>query len=403
MNSPLIRIQRFLLLVVLSFFCTSAFGQDGEALFKSNCASCHYANAEKLIGPGLKDVHKRRPEDWLIKWIRNSQAVVKSGDPYAVALFKEYNGAVMTSQNLSDAEIKAVLKYVKDFKDPVAVTPGPEAGKPEEQGFPWLLLTVTAILIFLAISLSKIQKSLESALRTKEGIPHPVVLRGKAFYKTWIRSNKKLIAAIIVIGGLIGSVQGWYALKDVGVTQGYEPEQPIKFSHKLHAGDNGIDCKYCHSGVEKSKHANIPSAILCMNCHKGIKKGPKYGSEEINKIYAALDWDGSKYGPNQKPIQWVRVHNLPDLAYFNHSQHVVAGKVECAQCHGKVEEMEVLKQDQPLTMGWCIDCHRTTEVAAAGNGYYDEKTLENLHKQYGKDAKINVEKIGGTDCARCHY
>jgi len=205
----------------------------------------------------------------------------------------------------------------------------------------------------------------------------------------------------LILLAIIGLVQGWYALKGLGVTQGYEPDQPIKFSHKIHAGDNGIQCLYCHSGAEKSRHANIPSANVCMNCHKYISKGPVTGDVEIKKIYAAVDWDGSKMGPNQKPIQWVRVHNLPDLAYFNHAQHVNVGKIDCAKCHGDVQKMDVLAQDQPLTMGWCIECHRTTEVQMKDNGYYTG-LHEELTKKYGTD-KITVDKIGGLDCQRCHY
>ena len=193
----------------------------------------------------------------------------------------------------------------------------------------------------------------------------------------------------------------WLAL---GVYEGYQPAQPIKFSHKLHAGDNGISCVYCHSGATKSRHANIPSANVCMNCHKAVKKGPKYGEKEIAKIYAALDYDPKtqKYGPDQKPIQWVRVHNLPDLAYFNHAQHYNVGGIECQTCHGPVEEMEELYQHAELTMGWCIDCHRNTEVNVEGNEYYTA-LHEEFKEKHGADALFTVEEIGGLECARCHY
>jgi hypothetical protein len=141
-----------------------------------------------------------------------------------------------------------------------------------------------------------------------------------------------------------------------------------------------------------------------MNCHRYIQEGPLTGKEEIAKIYAALDFDPAtgQYGPNQKPVQWVRVHNLPDLAYFNHSQHVAVAGIECQSCHGPVEEMDVLRQHAPLTMGWCIQCHRDTEVNMEGNGYYEE-FHKKLVEQHGADAKITVETIGGTECIRCHY
>jgi Cytochrome c7 and related cytochrome c len=209
---------------------------------------------------------------------------------------------------------------------------------------------------------------------------------------------------MLLIGAFWGGVKGWNALAGIGIQQEYAPEQPIRFSHKLHAGQNGISCVYCHSGAEKSRHANIPSVSVCMNCHKYVQEGPQYGKEEIKKIYAALDYDPAtqQYGNNPKPVKWIRVHNLPDLAYFNHSQHVKVGGIECQTCHGPVEEMEVVKQQSPLTMGWCINCHRTTEVKMDGNAYYTE-LHDKLKKQYGPGAKITVDKIGGLECARCHY
>ena len=166
-----------------------------------------------------------------------------------------------------------------------------------------------------------------------------------------------------------------------------------------------ISCIYCHSGAERGKTAGIPSANVCMNCHKFVRKGPTTGTEEIAKIYKALDYDPDKgtYGPNQKPIQWVRVHNLPDFAYFNHSQHFVVGKIACQTCHGPVQDsMTVAMQYSPLTMQWCIDCHRVTKVKMAGNGYYNDLHKKLLNK-FGNDSLITVETIGGLECARCHY
>ena len=213
-----------------------------------------------------------------------------------------------------------------------------------------------------------------------------------------------MIAVALVIGAVWGSIEGWNALAGIGISQGYKPEQPIKFSHKLHAGQNGISCVYCHSGALKSKHANIPSVNVCMNCHKYVQEGPVYGKEEISKIYAALDYDPDtqEYGPNQKPVQWIRIHNLPDLAYLNHAQLFVVGKIECQTFHGPIEQMEVVEQHSPLTMGWCIECHRETEVCMEGNEYYTG-LHEKLKEKYGADSKITVEHIGGLECARCHY
>jgi hypothetical protein len=195
------------------------------------------------------------------------------------------------------------------------------------------------------------------------------------------------------------------AMMGVGVTTNYMPEQPIAYSHKIHAGDNGIDCNYCHSGARNSKTAGIPSANVCMNCHTYISSGTNTGETEIAKIYDAIGFDVNTRsyieGYEQKPIKWVRIHNLPDLAYFNHSQHVTVGKLECQECHGPVEEMDVVWQENDLTMGWCIDCHRETEVKMEGNDYYTSMH-EKMKEKYAGE-KITVDKIGGLECGKCHY
>ena len=199
--------------------------------------------------------------------------------------------------------------------------------------------------------------------------------------------------------GIVAFVFGIFVLKtvidglyQVGIQQGYAPTQPIAFSHKLHAGQYEIDCNYCHTGVTKSKNANIPSPSICMNCHNAILKGPTGETKEFEKIYAAIE--------NNQPIEWVRVHNLPDLAYFNHAQHYEVGNIECQTCHGPIEEMEVVQQHSNLTMGWCIDCHRTQAISTKDNEYYDK--LVEVHSQTSKNPMI-VEDIGGLECAKCHY
>jgi len=399
----------FLLIAVFLFLpAVSVVAQpDGKALFDANCKQCHTTTEANLIGPGLQGIDQRRDMDWLIPWVKNSQAMIKSGDDYAVALFDKFKKVVMPSQSLSDEEITAVFAYVKAEGEKVAEVKGPvpgEAAKAEEKGGPWTLILVFFALLGLALILNRVKRGLEHAVLAKEGKPIPEKLAPKVATKRWIRGNKKLIAVLLLVLTAWSSYKGWYALAGIGIQQGYEPDQPIRFSHKIHAGQDKIDCKYCHSSAEKSKTAGIPSASVCMNCHRYIQEGPVTGKTEIAKIYAALDYDpaSGEYGPNKKPIQWVRIHNLPDLAYFNHSQHVAVAKLACQTCHGPVEEMDVVKQFSKLTMGWCIDCHRTTEVNMADNGYYTEfhKKLVEMH---GADAKITVESIGGTECIRCHY
>jgi cytochrome c2 len=405
-----------LLPFVIFFFIISTLNvvaQDGEAIFKTSCLQCHSVGKGVVTGPDLKDVHKKKPQDWLIKWIRNSSAVIKSGDPYAVELFKKFNGTQMPEQALTDDEIKAVLVYIKtegDKAPPPPPTAGPgtttATGDTSTSTSPTTLLLIIAVLFTLAYALAKVRKSLISAVRQKEGLaPLPERTTGGQI-KHWIRTNKRSVALIIILLVLIGSKFAWDDLMQIGVYEGYQPEQPIAFSHKIHAGDNAINCVYCHSGAEKGKVAGVPTANVCMNCHKFIKQGTITGTEEIAKIYKALDYNPETqvYGNNPKPIVWTRVHALPEHAYFNHSQHVVVGKVQCQTCHGPVEEMTVAKQFAPLTMGWCVECHRTTEVQMAGNPYYD-KIHANLVEKFGDSdhAKLTVDKIGGTNCSRCHY
>ena len=189
--------------------------------------------------------------------------------------------------------------------------------------------------------------------------------------------------------GFKAVINGLYS---VGVQQGYAPKQPIAFSHKIHAGQYEIDCKYCHVGVMKNKSATIPSVNICMNCHNQIKTGTITGDAEIGKIVKAYE--------TNKPIEWVRIHNLPDLAYFNHAQHVNVAGVECQTCHGPIETMDVVRQHSLLTMGWCIDCHRKTDVNTKGNAYYDN--LVEIHNQ-SKKTPMKVEDIGGLECSKCHY
>lgn len=398
------------------------FAQDGAKLFKGNCASCHKPTDQKLVGPGLKGIRSRWPDEAkLISWIKNSSEFLKTGDAYANKLYEEYGKAGMPAQALSDAEIIAIIDWSDKGGDAPATPAATEAGAgaattgasaadkaADSTTYTYVILGIAALLLVLISVLGSVKKSLESLVNDKNGVViKPVPVRNSVQkFNYWASQNKKLVAIICLILITWVSKIGWDQLMGIGVYEGYAPEQPIKFSHELHAGQNKIACVYCHSGVEKSKHANIPSANVCMNCHAYIQEGPNYGKEEISKIYAALDYNPETrvYGPNQKPIEWIRVHNLPDHVYFNHSQHVKVGKIECAQCHGAIDSMAVVKQNSPLTMGWCIDCHRKTEVKVEGNGYYEE-----LHKKFKEDPKykkgdpFTVEKIGGLECSKCHY
>lgn len=388
----------------------------GEALFTANCKQCHQVH-KKVIGPALAGVTDRLEVSWLIPWIRNSQKVIASGDPYAVALYEEYGKAQMQSFNLSDDEIMSVLAYVKaetvkgppQEAAPVATTDGTDAAagsSTADSGYLTAVLVVlVVVLVLILIVLGLIVSVLTKYLKEQKDLDaaDAEVVNQRVDMMAFFKSNAFLGTVVFVFTAIVLKtlIDGAFT---IGVQQGYQPTQPIAFSHKLHAGQYEIDCNYCHTGVRKAKSANIPSANICMNCHSIIKNvGGEAGvSAEIKKIYAAVDFnpETGEYGNNTKPVEWVRIHNLPDLAYFNHAQHVAVGNLECETCHGPITEMDVVYQYSNLTMGWCINCHRETEVNTKDNAYYDK--LVKLHKEKSKEP-MKVEDIGGLECAKCHY
>ena len=372
---------------------------NGRVLFEENCSICH-AIDEKIIGPPLRDVHKRRPEAWMIRFIRNSQKVIQSGDEYAVQLYEEYGKTQMTAFDFSDEEILSIIDYIKSESEKsleVTDSAGTSMETPSIHSdtrtpaylffiIGGIFLLLVLFLVILSIVLMLLRRSIADD-KTLAPEAREEALEGVNWRK-FLSSYGLVGFAVFLLCAVLFKmvIDGLYT---VGVQQYYEPTQPIAFSHKLHAGTHKIDCNYCHTGVRKSKHANIPSANICMNCHNEIKKD----SPEVQKIYTALS--------TNTPIEWVRVHNLPDLAYFDHAQHVAVGKVACQTCHGPVEEMEVVYQHANLTMGWCVNCHRETAVQTKDNQYYER--LLQFHEEKGIKAAMNVQDIGGLECARCHY
>ncbi|WBA40190.1 c-type cytochrome [Hymenobacter canadensis] len=377
----------------------------GDALFKGNCAQCHAIN-DVVVGPALAGITKRRPVSWLIPWIKNSSKVVASGDEYAVKIYNQYQKQQMPSFQLSDTEITSILAYVTAEEGKSAGAPGaatnikpgdgtetPGAATAEADGGKYmdvLLIVLVVVLIVLVVTLVIIANIMKDVLRGRKDLDgrDVEVLDQRTDWSKLYKSPvlRGIAGVVFVLAILYTSVQG---AMGVGLTQGYQPTQPIAFSHKLHAGENQINCAYCHTSVYKSKSANIPSANICMNCHSQIKTE----SAEIKKIYRAIE--------KKQPIQWVRVHNLPDLAYFNHSQHTQVGGIECQTCHGPIQNMEVVYQYSALTMGWCINCHRETPLNTKGNGYYNN--LVKLHDSANGAAPFTVSSNGGTECSKCHY
>ena len=373
----------------------------GKTVFNANCKTCHKLD-QKYIGPALRGATDRNSAAWVKTWIKNSQAVIASGDAYAVALYKEYNNSIMPSYAfLSDTELDGVLAYIEygDKVDPAAAAaPGAPAATAAGSGIPNEYLSIiVGVLVFILLLILIVLGLIVTVLTkyiNKQDLPDEdkEFVSQKTNYSKIFKSDAViiLVTTLVIAFTAKTAIDGLYS---IGVQQGYAPAQPIAFSHALHAGQYEIACQYCHTGVEIGKSANIPSANICMNCHTHIQNvGGKEGiSPEIQKIYNAVD--------NNQPIEWVRVHNLPDLAYFNHAQHVAVGGVECQTCHGPIQEMEVVGQHSTFTMGWCIDCHRQTEIATEGNVYYDK--LVQLHST-SKDA-LKVKDIGGLECAKCHY
>lgn len=408
--------------LMLFFAVTMAHAQDvkeGETLFKSKCTTCHGVT-KKLVGPALAGMSERHSEEWLISWIKNSQAMIASGDETAVQLFAEWNNLVMTSfTDLSDDQIKSIIAYV-DAEEAKAAAPadggsggGGAVQSSDANTFTILGLVAIAVLaIVVIVVLNRVIRTLEKVIENNQMAIEEARAKNERhtegrfskFAKAFVRNKKLFGFAILMVVALL-CVWGWNVMWNVGVHTGYQPVQPIKFSHQVHAGVNQIECQYCHGGAYKSKNASIPSANVCMNCHNTVTASDHYDGEispEIAKIYKALDYDPDTrvYGDNPTPIEWVRVHNLPDFAYFNHSQHVSVAGLECQTCHGPVESMEEVYQYSPLTMKWCVDCHRTTEVNT-DNAYYDQ--LIEAHEKLKKGEKMTAAMIGGLECGKCHY
>jgi cytochrome c551/c552 len=444
-NMPVTKRLSMLKALALTLLCSlalSGFSQDGETLFKQNCASCHKVDKDGT-GPWIKDARVRWSENseegMIYEWVRNSTKVINEGDAYANSLFKKW-GTIMTPMpSLSNEDIDKIFDYVDTYVPSVPVgSPGDgvAGGVAKDTG---LSLWVYALLIFLlivAIAATSIRRQLQKADNAANGIETPDTTY-KEEVKAWVLNNKAfsfIMALLIILGGLSFLISSggsnFGSLFGIGVYEGYKPEQPIAFSHKIHAGDNGIDCRYCHNSAEKSKHSGIPTVNVCMNCHKDIREGKITGKKEIAKIYEAIGFNAETgmYDPNAErtPIIWTKVHNLPDLAYFNHSQHVNVADVDCQQCHGDMKKETVARQmpiaelnalegnidlgnKNTLTMGWCIECHAQSEVSVKDNGgYYEEihKRLLNdkeLYKQYLEDGKISVSELGGWECGKCHY
>jgi cytochrome c553 len=391
------------------------FAQDGQTIYKTYCASCHKPDKD-FTGPALKGAREREPsKDWVYKWVPSTTTMVRT-DPYAMQLFAKFGSVMTPFPDLKKADIDAVLDWANKYEPPAATggAANGAGGKGASEDDNSLLYGVlTLILAIIALILLQVNSNLKKLSDEKQGIrtPNPV-----PFYR-----NKAYLLLGVIVLFLIGGYYTIEAAIGLGRNKGYQPVQPIYFSHKVHAGTNQVSCLYCHSGAQDSKHANIPSVNVCMNCHMAIKEyaGDPITREdgtsvnptaEIQKLYEYAGWNPSlkKYDKPGKPIEWVKIHNLPDHVYFNHSQHVKVGQQQCQTCHGNIQEMPEVAQFADLSMGWCINCHRETKVQfnddkGHGNKFYSiyEKFHEDIkNKRYDS---VTVERIGGTECQKCHY
>ena len=424
----------FFSITLMLFFSFSSFAQDsapaedvsatsadpvkGKELFNSNCAACHKLDG-KATGPELRGVASKYDASWLHKWVRNSSDLIKSGDAQAVKVFEDNNKAVMSSfPQLTDADIDNIIAYTSEPKIETPVTGAagvqavPGAVSSEDGISNNIILGALALVMLILIVMLYLVNNILSKIAKANGIRVEPKTPATPIWKAFARNQFLVLVTSVIL--LLGSAYFVYGyLMQIGVDQEYAPIQPIHYSHRIHAGDNEINCKYCHSAARVSKNGGIPSLNVCMNCHKNIGEvaettaTPEYSKafydEEIQKLYTAVGWDPEtqSYTGKTQPVKWVRIHNLPDFVYFNHSQHVTVAGIECQTCHGPVQEYEIQKQFAPLTMSWCVDCHRKTDVKMEGNEYY-AKVHQELSKKYGVD-KLTAAQMGGLECGKCHY
>ena len=424
---------------LLVFLSPSISFADGGGNFKAKCSSCHQPH-KNGTGPKLFQARQKwstggAKEGSIYQWVNNWQTAA-ANDPYAAGVSKWSATAMNAFPELSKVQIDEILDWVDVQPDPA--TAGPANGTPvvddadpassEEGGNTWLWLILSTMFIIIILSVGGVRRQLK--ISTGESTPNDNLTYTEEF-KAWAwkyRLPVGLGTLVIFLSLIVTLFQG---LSRINVVENYQPSQPIAFPHDKHAGVNGIDCKYCHNSVTKSKSAGIPTVNVCMNCHKQINGEGKPYAAEIKKIYSAAGYDptgSGKYTGNTKPIVWNKVHVLPDHVYFNHSQHVVVGGIDCKQCHGDMTKMSEAVKVQPveelnkiegnvklskptLTMGWCIQCHGAKEVSLGDgkNGYYDEihrrlrDNDKSLYKKYLKDGKVTVSELGGWECAKCHY
>jgi mono/diheme cytochrome c family protein len=418
---------------------------DGGALFKAKCATCHAPHKDGT-GPKLFKVRDKwaaggAKEGSIYQWVANWSAAAAS-DPYAKQVSQVKSTAMSTFPDLAGKteDINAIFDWIDSQPDPATATAAGDAGagagvageEVEEDGLSWVWILMGVVFAVIIMAVGGVRRQLRNATREHEGQAVNDELSFGQEFKAWAWKYKRYVGlgGLVIVMSLIVSL--FLSLYSIGVLEDYQPSQPIEFPHDIHAGKNGIDCKYCHNSADNGKSAGIPTVNVCMNCHKQINGNTPEQQEKIAKIYAAAGYDPAtqKYSGKTKEIIWNKVHVLPDHVYFNHQQHIVAGQVDCKQCHGDMTKMNETAKVQPvselnkiegnvpltkatLTMGWCIECHAEKEISAGsldskGSNYYNEihnRLLKDrkLYNKFLEDKKITVKELGGWECAKCHY
>lgn len=435
------------LIAVVAFMSMgqSASAADGKELFEVNCKSCHHP-LKNGIGPKLQGVRALwadgAGDDQLIyTWVNNYEDAVKQS-PFAAERM-----GINPAQNmklfpqLSKADMDAIFDYADAFTgDETAAGGGGAAGGgdvalKEDEGLSYWWIIVLVILAIVVFAAAGVRRQLRQVEKMKAGEDTGETENYKDIAGGWAARNQKavgIIGAICLFAFLVTSF-GW--LKGIGVYENYNPSQPVAaFSHKIHAGDQKIDCQYCHNSASKSKHAGLPTMNVCMNCHRSVEGASEEGKKSIAYLREHAGFDGEKYTGETEAIVWNRVYVLPDHVYFSHAQHVDVGGLDCKNCHGEMEKQTLARVvesseaipvgDNPenqltrptLTMGWCIECHNNTQVTIGPNldgnvdqvSYYEEihrrlTKRPDIYKKYADDEKITVRELGGWECAKCHY
>ncbi len=407
---------------------------EGAILFKKNCTACHSIDLEKkMIGPALAGVTKKRSREWLHKWIVNNKSLRESGDKEAIAIYKEYGNLEMNLfPQLSNKQVDDILSFIQNpiIKKKEKVENHEEKdyeskNEIEEGQFLTKLIVFCFSILSLILLWTLYRIQFLTRLLNK---PRTLVFEKKDFlinilYKKILGRKKirwRMLSCFVGFLSIFTIYEFWNFLMKIDVNKGYKPEQPIYFSHKIHSDINGIDCQYCHSSAKYGKVSSIPSANVCMNCHitineyKGsyLEKGKSRNeyNQEIQKIYYSVGWNPEtrEYSKETHPIKWIRIHNMPDFVYFDHSQHVITGEkmikqlkkvnLVCNACHGDVQKMDQVEMSNDFTMEWCISCHRNAKVDIH-NQYYKKYFINDIKKE----KKITVDMVGGTECGKCHY